>query len=329
MINFRFHIISLTAAFLAFTVGLLLGTNFLADASKDYLQNQIDSFANRLSDEKATNRELKGQIDSLEDEDKALDPQIGERLFTGLLQSDPVLIIAPRGLTGDPNPVDRVTQTLLQASAQPLGVWWLTDRLVLDDDEEVTDLSTALGVTTTDPDALRQELADQLGEALITAVAAASGDGGNAEPALLAKLHEAGFVDYQMPEGSDDEVIRLPANGLRISVVTGDGAVIPDEDVLQPTLEALAADGPVPVVVSETPVEAEDSNADPTEPLVTAIRQDGDLRTRISTVDDMDRVSGRVATVLALDDAKPGAPVIGQYGMRVDASRLLPTLPTE
>ena len=32
MINFRFHLVSLTAVFLALGVGLLLGTTFLDDA---------------------------------------------------------------------------------------------------------------------------------------------------------------------------------------------------------------------------------------------------------------------------------------------------------
>jgi hypothetical protein len=327
MINFRFHIVSLTAAFLAFTVGLLLGTNFLADASKDYLEGRIDNFADQLKKEKSTNSQLKKQLSSLEGENRDLDQQIGERLFPGLMRGEPVLVVAPRGLSGDPNPVDRVSQSLQQANAAPVGTWWLTDRLVLDNDDEVADLAAILGANSTDPAVLRQQLADQLAAVLGAAIdTGATSRGGNAEPNLLARLHEAGFVDYDLPDGAGGDTVQLPQSGLRVVVVTGQGATLADGGVLFPMLKKVAADGPVPVVVSQTPVTTEDVNASPTEPLVTALRHDNGTKGSISTVDDMDRVSGRIATVLALHDAKPGSPSIGHYGLRDDAQRLLPAL---
>lgn len=331
MINFRFHIVSITAIFLAFAIGLVLGTNFLADASKNYLQSQIDNFSDRLTDEKAINSDLRDQISSFENEDEQLDEQVGERLFSGQLEADPVLVIAPRGLTGDPGPVERVTQSLDQADADALGVWWLTERLALDDDDELTDLAAALDVTSTGADTLRQDLSTRLADVLAGAIDAPATDGdiGNGvEPALLTRLHEAGFVDYEMPDGSDEDVVALPPSGLRISVVTGRGAGIPNDQILLPMLRALADEAPIPVVVSETPATADDEDeGEVPEPLVAQIRGDGTLNERITTVDDMDRVSGQVATVLALHDAAPGDPTVGQYGLRNDAQRLLPAPP--
>ena len=57
--------------------------------------------------------------------------------------------------------------------------------------------------------------------------------------------------------------------------------------------------------------------------LVDVIRDDGDLSERLSTVDDLDRVSGRVATVLGAGRRPPGAPRIGHYGTE-DGTQLLP-----
>lgn len=332
MINFRFHIVSITAIFLAFAIGLVLGTNFLADASKDYLQGQIDNFSDRLNDQRGVNEELQNHISNLEDEDEQLDPEVGERLFSGQLEAAPVLVIAPRGLEGDPGPVERVTESLTQADADALGVWWLTDRLVLDDDEEVADLAAALDVATTDADTLRQDLSTRLADVLAGAIDAPTTDGdiGNGvEPALLTRLHEAGFVDYELPEGSDEDVVALPPSGVRISVVTGRGAALPDDRIVLPMLRALADEAPVPVVVSEVPVTAADVDEgdEVPEPLVAQIRGDNSLNERLTTVDDLDRVSGRVATVLALNDAEPGDPTVGQYGLRDDAQRLLPAPP--
>ena len=336
MINFRFHIISLTAVFLSFAVGLVLGTNFLADASKNYLQDRIDHFADLLSDEQATNDELTAQVNSLESEGEQLDEQVGERLFTGQLTSDPVLVMAPRGLQGDPGPVSRVLEALGQADADVAGVWWFTDRLVLDDDDEVTELGTILGVTDTDPAALRAALATRLAEVLGAATDAGGDTPGpglaaaQAEPDLLAQLRDAGFVEYETPDDSENgDIVVLPSNGLRVVAVTGQGAVLTGDQLLLPVVAGMAAEAPVPVVVAETPITPDDSQSpdDTVEPLVGQIRADGDLSERISTVDDLDRVSGRVATVLALDDANPSAPIVGHYGLRPDADRLLPAPP--
>lgn len=335
MINFRFHIISLTAVFLSFAVGLVLGTNFLADASKNYLEQRIDDFEDRLNDERATNEELRGQIESFESEDEQLDDEVGERLFTGQLTGDPVLVVAPRGLQGEDGPVERVLSALAQADADTVGVWWFTDRVVLDDDDEVTELAAALDSgDTDDADALRETLATRLAEVLAAATDNGAGDPGpgltaaQAEPDLLVRLRDAGFLDYQTVEDSDDDVVPLPSSGLRVVVVTSEAADLTSDQLVGPVLARLGADAPVPVVVAEMPVVPDDDPAtEEVEPLVARLRGDGDMSERISTVDDLDRVSGRIATILALDDAAPSGPIVGHYGLRDDADRLLPAPP--
>ena len=333
MINFRFHIISLTAVFLSFAVGLVLGTNFLADASKNYLERQLDNLEDRLNDERATNEDLQGQIDSFDAEDEQLDEEVGERLFTGQLTADPVLVVAPRGLQGEDGPVERVLSALDQADADTVGVWWFTDRLVLDEDDETGELATVLDAAEPDADALRETLATRLAEVLATATDTGAGEAGpgltaaQAEPDLLVRLREADFLDYETVEDGDD-IVQLPSSGLRVVVVTSEAADLTSEQLVGPVLAHLAAEGPVPVVVAEMPVLPDDDPAtEEAEPLVARIRGDNDMSERITTVDDLDRVSGRIATVLALDDAAPTGPIVGHYGLRDDADRLLPAPP--
>jgi len=143
---------------------------------------------------------------------------------------------------------------------------------------------------------------------------------------LLARLREAEFVDYDVPDGGGD-VVRLPASGLRIVVVSGPDASVPLGDALMPVLTDLTSDDqPAPVVAvepSRVPEDQIDGDDPPAERLVDVIRDDGDLSQYVSTVDDLDRVSGRVATVLALVDAQPGSPRIGHYGTE-DGTELLP-----
>jgi Copper transport outer membrane protein, MctB len=339
MVNFRYHLVSLTAVFLALGVGLLLGTTFLDDALEDQLRSDLEELEHDLDRAGERNSELRQQLDAFEEEAGGLDEQLGARLFDGQLLGQPVLVVAPRGI--DEGLVERVTTALDQADADLMGTWWLTDRLVLDDDDEVAQLAEALDLSTDDTGRLRNSLATQLADVLYGAIdlPGNSGSGGGvgagqaeqaapAEPELLARLREAEFVDYDVPDGGGD-VVRLPASGLRIVVVSGPDASVPLGDALMPVLTDLTSEGqPAPVVAvepSRVPEDEVDGDAPPAERLVDVIRDDGDLSKYVSTVDDLDRVAGRVATVLALVDAQPGAPRIGHYGTE-DGTELLPPI---
>ncbi|HEX5947690.1 MAG TPA: copper transporter [Acidimicrobiales bacterium] len=330
MINFRFHIVSLTAVLLALGIGLVLGTTFLDDATINGLKSQLDGLEHDLDNAEARNDAQQERLDAFEEEASQLDEQLGERLYRGQLEAEPVLVIATEGV--DESWVDGVMRSLTQADADVLGVWWLTERLTLDEESELSDLSAALELSTSDADRLSRNLAMQLGDVLFGAVDVPAEVGladpaqtSPAEPAPLARLRDAGFVRYQLPDGVEGDVVRLPVSGLRVVVVAGPDATVPVDDVLVPVLADLAADGPMPVVATQPTVRTGDDVDEAREPrLVSAIRDDDTLRERISTVDNLDTVSGRAATVLAAVDAVPGAPTIGRYGTGDGADRRLP-----
>jgi hypothetical protein len=331
MINFRFHIVSLTAVLLALGIGLVLGTTFLDDALEEALKGQLDDLQGSLNRARERNNNLQAQLDAYEDEAAALGPAIGERLYRGQLTGDPVLIVSTRGVAEEW--VDNVMQSLSQADANLVGVWWLTDRLALDDDSEVEDLAQALETDTDNADRLERRLVVELADAMFGAsdgsgeppgATAESPATAPAEPALLSRLHEAGFIDYQMPEGVDGDVVLLPPSGLRIVVVDGPDAAIPASQVLQPVLSDLTEDGPVSVVAVQPELRPEDQSDDAPPLLVQLVRGDDQLKERLSSVDNLNRLSGRVATVLATVDAVPGGPVIGHYGTEDGASDWLP-----
>ncbi len=97
MINFRYHIVSLTAVLLALGIGLMLGTTFLDQATVDALkdrQAELESDVRRTNDR---NSDQAAVIDEYEREASAFSEQIGERLFSGILRNDPVLVIATKG----------------------------------------------------------------------------------------------------------------------------------------------------------------------------------------------------------------------------------------
>jgi hypothetical protein len=327
MINFRFHIVSLTAVLLALGIGLVLGTTFLDDATINGLERQLDGLERDLDRAQARNDEQQGQLEAYREEATQLGEQLGERLYDGQLPGDPVLVVSTRGIDGEL--VDGVVSSLVQADADVLGVWWLTDRLLLDDESDVADLAAALELSTDDVDRLSRNLAVQLADVLFGASDVNPADTASpAEPALVARLREAGFVEYQLPDGVDGDVVRLPASGMRIVVVDGQDSSVPAGQVIVPVLGEMTVDGPMPVVATQPTVDTGDDVDPATQPtLVTAVRGDDGLTQRVSGVDDLDRVSGRIATVLATVDAVPGGPTIGQYGSGDGADRLLPPAP--
>jgi hypothetical protein len=336
MINFRFHIVSLTAVLLALGIGLMLGTTFLDTATVDYLNRQLEDLEGRLADVRRDNEQLNQRLDTDSDEQAAFNEQIGARLFRGQLTDVPVLVITTQGV--DAERVGRVTDALTDAGADYLGTWWLSERLRLDDENEVSDLGEALELTTTDAERLRENLASQLGDVLFAATDAPAAPAAGApappeptEPPIVARLREGGFVEYERPEGVDDRTIALPPGGVRVVVVSGSDAGVPPGQVVVPVLIDLSNGGPVPAVAVEpsiVPPEEGDDDAEPPESLVVDVREDSDLKERISTVDDLDRVSGLAATVLAVADADPADPTIGHYGLG-DGAQLLPPPPEE
>ncbi|MGH9233907.1 MAG: copper transporter [Acidimicrobiales bacterium] len=348
MINFRFHIVSLTAVLLALGIGLVLGTTFLDDATINQLERQLEGLEHDLDAAQARNDEQQARLDAFEEEATLLDERLGERLYDGKLADAPVLLVTTEGL--DQRWVDNVMRSLTQADADVVGVWQLTERLMLDDEDEVGDLSAALQLSTDASDRLMDNLVGQLADVLFGAVdgrpdgaatdgagaaavgQGAAGDGAGqtapAEPALLSRLSEAGFVSYELPDGADGDVVRLPASGLRVVVVDGAGAALPAGEVLVPMLADLTTDGPAPVVATQPTVLTGDNVDEATQPqLVGLVRDDDTLNERVSTVDNLDQVSGLVSTLVATIDAMPGDPVVGRYGTGDGADDRLPPTP--
>src|SRR4029453_16001187 len=71
MINFRFHIVSLTAVLLALGIGLVLGTTFLDDALEQTLKKQLNDLEASLASARQRNDELTRQLKAYQEESAA------------------------------------------------------------------------------------------------------------------------------------------------------------------------------------------------------------------------------------------------------------------
>ena len=378
MISLRFHIVSITAVFLALGLGIAFGSTFIEKATIDTLNAQLDSLEGSLGDRDSRIDELESVVATNGDATGALDEE-GDRLLAGMADGVPVVLIASRGV--DQNDVNATVQTLGTAGAQVQGIWWLTDRFRLDDDGELSDLAEIVGVESTDPARLRRAAIEAIGAVLHTATVADAGagaptgpddestdgsdddavdvttstteptstddgdvdtgdagdtgdtDGGSDDETAAADLDAAadepqpvegqvaqmlaqGFIDFESVSGSDEDPGL--AAGTR-PILVGGSNQLADDVVLAPLVEELGTgDDPVPSVLTS----ARDGDGEVAD-VVAVVRQDDDLRGRVTTVGTIEHFTGRAALVLSLVDLADG--VYGHYGVGEGSTGLLPT----
>jgi outer membrane murein-binding lipoprotein Lpp len=317
MINFRYHVVSVVAVFLALGIGIIMGTSVIDRAVVDRLESQQSTLNKNVDEVKAENNRLRADLKAERDAARELADQGSQVLLDGALPGVPVLVVGARGI--DTTGLDSLVTLLGRAKADYRGTLWLTDRFTLDNQSEVSDLAEVLGFRSdASVGTLRSAAVTRLALALRPEIGTPLPNPGGD---VVTALRDKGFLDYSAPEGVDPTVFPTLAAGTRIVVASGTDAVVPDGQLMLPFVRTLVATrpdrGPVPVlaVASVPATPAEDTFIGP-------IRKDRELADRLSTVDDLDQFSGQMAAVLALGDL--GAGRFGQYGRGEGAQRLLP-----
>lgn len=323
MINFRFHVISLVAIFLALGVGVIMGTAVIDSAVVDRLESQQRGLEARIDDVTSENDALSRDLRELRQIDEAFADEGGPLLLQGALRATSVAIVAVKG-TDEDLVADLVAQ-LDTADADVIAVLWLTDRLVLDDADEARDLAGVVGLAgeATLP-ALRTAMANRLAATL------RGGPSSEAAGSVLPSLRREGFVEAERANGTGFETLpSFPAG--TVAVVVGDaGADLSAEEGPVPLLRALIRtreDGlrSAPVLVAEPSAVLGKDGKELTAGLVRAVRDDGggDLDDRVATVDVLEHMAGRLAAVLAIADLRTGK--VGHYGRADGAAALIPS----
>jgi len=312
MINFRFHVVSLIAIFLALALGVVIGAGVIDRGVVDALDSRLNKVEGRSNDLEAENGVLTGRNNELE----GFATDVQPFAVSGRLLGDDVGVVAIRGVDGDR--VSAVVTAAQQADATATGTLWLEDKWALPDDDSVKELQDALGTTTKNKAALRAEGLEQLAQRLATVDARVAG-----EQDLLTVLEQAGFLGYDSVD--DSTITDFPGRAAGIVLVVGNGGAVDPALVTLPAAKALH-EVEVPTVVASVWTEVTDGpdRADAVQP----IRAD-DLATSVSTVDDLDLVEGPTTVVLALSDLFLTPPVVGHYGYGPDVARLPDPTPTE
>ncbi len=139
MISFRFHVVSITAVFLAIAIGVVVGSTYVDGAVVDGLRNRIATVSHNLDDRKAENDRLEDDLDTARDYiDLSADFAVSDRLT-----DVPVLLLAVRGV--DEGTVEQLATLARRAGAVTPGIVWLEPKWALDDETDRAELSALLG----------------------------------------------------------------------------------------------------------------------------------------------------------------------------------------
>lgn len=300
MISMRQHAVSLTAVFLALAVGIVLGSGLLSNTLVSGLRDDKTGLGRELQDQHDRANALEAELTAADDFDTAM----AGRIVRDELRDRSVLVIT----TPDTDPValDSVTRTVDAAGGRLTGRLALTDTyldaagadMLRTTVTNVIPAGVQLDTAAVDPGSLTGDL---LGAVLLDDPATGAPRSTDAERDLaLSALRSGGFLTYE------DGAVQ-PAQS--VLVVVGAGPETDDGGNRGALVARLAAalDGRGAGTVLAGPAAAATGSGP-----VAVVRADAALSGAVSTVDNLDRESGRITTVLALREQLDGGS--GRYG---------------
>ncbi|HEU5027298.1 MAG TPA: copper transporter [Spirillospora sp.] len=309
MIDFRYHLVSIVAIFLALALGIVLGSTTLSNSVGDTLRKQASSAAKSAQEARVAQRRLQTQVKGEEQFGQVLSPQI----VADRLKGQSVVMIETPGAGNDS--IDQVSELAKDAGAAVTGRVTIQKKL-LDDDQQSTldELATQLksdGVEFPSGASSYDKAGAVLANALLTRDPTKTGREDAAGGAVLSGFKQAGYITTSGKPGQHATlaVMVAPANPYAY-----DGG---DQDNKALISLAAALDGAGRGTVVGGPVTSAQEGG-----LIAALR-DSDTGDSVSAVDMVDTSSGQVVTILALQNELNGKS--GQYGTGAGASGYLPS----
>lgn len=298
MINFRYHVVSLTAVFLALAIGLVVGTAAGNGPVADSLRGEITA----LSEQKD---QLRGQVKELTDEANRQEDAWDEAAATtlpGKLAGKRVLVVS---FASSAKHVDGVARLLGAAGAKVTGRIKLEDKF-LDPtkNEELLDLALQAA-----PPGVRGALPSNSNgvETSTSLLAAVLVGGAPVEGSRSVLGAYQSFLAVAGDPAPAEAVVMLAG-----PPYTGSDAVKRNAGVLT-IIKRFDQAGKLVVAA---PAVAGEGNA------VRGVRNDPDLSKRVSTVDNVSTALGRFSTALTLAERLDGGN--GHYGFGTGATSVLP-----
>jgi hypothetical protein len=301
MINLRYHIVSLTAVFLALGIGILAGTTVINDqvvsglrANTTALRNDLDALRTNVTD-------LRRELGVWDEFGKS----ISSSLLQGQLAGRSVVIVAddkaPSSL------ISRLGDAFRLANAKRPTRLVLTRKWSLDA-SSTSQLAETLAIGSgSSPEVLVEEAGRRIGARL-----GRSSDP-RADDDLIGSLGSRDFIDVaDLPASGPFPA----ANAVVVVVASGD----PENSLLNRSffVSMLRSMSSSRIVCAAEPSTAQDHVAE-------LVRRDNAISRTVCTVDHVDTVPGQLSLVYSLRSLITGRPA-EHYGIRDGATGIAPNL---
>ena len=316
MVDFRYHLVSIIAVFLALAVGIVLGTTTINGPVLDSLNRRMDSLSTDRDALRAENKLLTERIAEEDDFAEAMLPLA----VAGRLTGESIVIVSAADAPAETR--DGAARAFVTAGATIAGRVQLTPKFTDPQQAGVLQrvVEQIVGGTPSDPGTPLQHAANQLAIALAGKTRDGS-TGGNAETDRVVALFRN--ADLVQVEGES------PARSSAVLFV----AALPEERTVEGRDERVrgvnevvaAISRQAAAVVTITPTGGAVEGG-----VLSSLRRDDNLNADVSSVDHADTASGQTAAVLALVErlraaAAPGdRPAAGHYGTGPGADKSLP-----
>lgn len=329
MIDFRYHLVSIVAVFLALTVGLVLGTTMLQDPLLNTLQSETADLRSQSEDLRAE-RDAADQVNAGADR---MAEAVSEDTLSGLLTDLGVVVVAAPG--ADTETADALAGRVAQAGGEVVGRIRITDAFL--DGGNATFVDELALQIARDPHDLsgspHEKAGAEIGRALAAAEEDASesgdpgegegaspsadpsaqeegGDGDHDPSAVLEAFTEGGLitVEGEPAESSDAVVVVAPSGGASPEGQEAQAA----NAVLNTITTALHREVGATVVAGDGPSARGEG----------MLAQARAAEAAFATVDVASRPMGEVITVLALAENLEEAG--GAYGIGEGVGGFLP-----
>jgi hypothetical protein len=297
VIDFRYHLVSIVAVFLALAIGIVLGsTSELRNGALDVLQQSSNQVKNELNAANAEKSALQQQASNEEQFLQTAEPH----LLAKLLQGDSVVIVTEPGAEG--SVVDGIKQAVTLAGATVTGEVALQPKFNDISGATQANLSginsqvaSADGIVLnpgTNPRTTDEQQAAQLiGGALLAKTAALPGAAPTDAQTLLAAYAQGGYLTVS-PSGAPSGTAQL-AVLVTPQSAPSDGTNDPANQVLLAVAQEFASMSSATVVAGDTTGSAQSGSA-------MSVLRSSSVSGQVSSVDDADLTLGQITVVQAL-----------------------------
>jgi hypothetical protein len=319
VIDFRYHLVSIIAVFLALAIGIVVGTTALNGYVVDDLRSRNGAVIRDKRGLEADVRDLRNQV-SKRDQFATV---VGPSAVAGALAGERVLLVMTPGASQDV--VRSLTELIGQAGGTPTGVLKIRDDLLDPTKTAVVD-DVVAGVVPAGLDLPEGTASDRAARELAAATVTSQGSDALAADAAAKVL--GGFG------GADLIAVEQPAGGALATLVPATLAVLVTggadghdlDDVGKQRQQAALSLAAALDARSEGAVVVGPTTAAGNGGLLAAVRADATLSRTVSSVDTVDKPFGLVSAVLALREQAAGGS--GRYGQGPGAQAAAPVAPT-